>query len=177
MDHKTVEDYLLSMPNARLEYPFGEGVAVYKVCIPDKSSISHADEVQGAAEDTEGTVRKSTVSENRKPATQQFAASSGRVASSAGSQDGAVRGDWKMFAIIQEAKDPLWLSLKCDPQLAIVLREKYETVLEGYHLNKKHWNTIILTGQLPLEEIQGLIVHSYNLVSGEGDQTAPTQKA
>ncbi|HUP26672.1 MAG TPA: MmcQ/YjbR family DNA-binding protein [Candidatus Limnocylindrales bacterium] len=114
MDHKTVEDYLLSMPNARLDYPFGEGVAVYKV-----------------------------------------------------------KG--KMFAIIQEDKEPLRISLKCDPQLAVILREKYETVLEGYHLNKKHWNTVILTGQLPWEEVQGLIVHSYNLVSGEGDQSAPGQ--
>lgn len=105
MNHKTVEDYLLSMPNAVLEYPFGEGVAVYKV-------------------------------------------------------------NDKMFALIQEGKDPLQLSLKCDPQLAKVLRETYETVLEGYHLNKKHWNTIILTGQLPWEEVQGFIVHSYNLVTG-----------
>jgi len=105
VDHKTVEEYILSMPNARLDYPFGEGVAVYKV------------------------------------------------------------GD-KMFALISEDKKPLQISLKCDPQLAITLREKYETVLEGYHLNKKHWNTILLTGQLPWEEIQGLILHSYNLVLG-----------
>jgi predicted DNA-binding protein (MmcQ/YjbR family) len=112
MDHKTVEEYVLSMPNAKLDYPFGEEVAVYKV------------------------------------------------------QD-------KMFALIPEGKDPVRISLKCEPLLAKVLREKYETVLEGYHLNKKHWNTIILTGQLPWEEIQGLILHSYNLVSGEGDQASP----
>ena len=73
-----------------------------------------------------------------------------------------------MFALISEDKKPLQLSLKCDPGLAIILREKYETVLEGYHLNKKHWNTILLTGQLPWEEVQGLILHSYNLVSGLG---------
>jgi predicted DNA-binding protein (MmcQ/YjbR family) len=115
MDHKTVEEYILSMPNAVLDYPFGEDVAVYKV------------------------------------------------------HD-------KMFALMAEGKEPVRLSLKCDPELAKVLREKYETVLEGYHLNKKHWNTIILTGQLPWEEIQGFIVHSYNLVSGEGDQSAPIQK-
>jgi predicted DNA-binding protein (MmcQ/YjbR family) len=105
IDHKTVEEYLLSMPNARLDYPFGEGVAVYKV------------------------------------------------------------GD-KMFAIISETKTPLNLSLKCDPQLAVVLREKYETIMPGYHLNKKHWNTIILSGQLPWEEVQPLIQHSYDLVTG-----------
>lgn len=72
----------------------------------------------------------------------------------------------KMFALITEKVDPLRISLKCDPQLSLILREKYETVLAGYHLNKKHWNTIILSGQLPLEEVQGLILHSYNLVSG-----------
>lgn len=105
MDHKSVENYILSMPNAKLDYPFGEDVAVYKV------------------------------------------------------------GD-KMFALMPENTTPVRLSLKCDPQLSVVLREKYETVLEGYHLNKKHWNTIILSGQLPWEEVQGLIRHSYDLVTG-----------
>jgi predicted DNA-binding protein (MmcQ/YjbR family) len=105
MDHKTVEEYILSMPNARLDYPFGEGVAVYKV-------------------------------------------------------------DDKMFALISEDKEPVNLSLKTDPELSKVLREKYETVMPGYHLNKKHWNTLILTGQLPWEEVQALIRHSYNLVAG-----------
>jgi predicted DNA-binding protein (MmcQ/YjbR family) len=71
----------------------------------------------------------------------------------------------KMFALIAENKTPVSISLKCDPQLAVVLREKYETVMEGYHLNKKHWNTILLTGQLPWEEVQGLIRHSYQLVT------------
>lgn len=69
-----------------------------------------------------------------------------------------------MFALIQEGKEPLRLSLKCDPLLAETLREKYESVMPGYHLNKKHWNTIVLSGQLPWEEIKGLIRHSYDLV-------------
>lgn len=103
MDHKTVEDYILSMPDARLDYPFGEEVAVYKV------------------------------------------------------------GD-KMFALMQEGKEPVRLSLKCDPVLSKVLREKYDTVMPGHHLNKKHWNTLVLTGQLEWSEIQGLIRHSYDLV-------------
>ena len=72
--------------------------------------------------------------------------------------------DAKMFALVAEGKEPVRLSLKCDPQLSLVLREKYETVLPGYHLNKKHWNTVVLTGQLPWEEVQGLIRHSYDLV-------------
>jgi predicted DNA-binding protein (MmcQ/YjbR family) len=104
MDHKTVETYILSMPNARLDYPFGQDVAVYKV------------------------------------------------------------GD-KMFALISEGKLPLQLSLKAAPELSEVLRAKYETVLPGYHLNKKHWNTIILTGQLNWQAVQDLIRYSYDLVS------------
>ena len=71
----------------------------------------------------------------------------------------------KMFALIAEGKPSVQLSLKCDPQLAETLRAQYETVMPGYHLNKKHWNTIVLTGQLSWEEIQDLIRHSYNLVS------------
>lgn len=106
MDHKTVEDYILEMPNSARSYPFGEKVAVYKI-------------------------------------------------------------DDKMFALIAEGSEPLRISLKCDPQLSKLLREKYETVMPGYHLNKKHWNTVILSGQLPWEEIQGLILLSYNLVTGK----------
>lgn len=113
MDHKTVEEYILSMPNARLDYPFGEEVAVYKA------------------------------------------------------------GD-KMFALVPEGKSPISISLKCDPQLAKLLREKYETVMEGYHLNKKHWNTILLTGQLPWEEVQALILHSYILVTEGEDENKPS---
>lgn len=74
-------------------------------------------------------------------------------------------GDGKIFAIVQDKTNPLQLSLKCDPQLAELLRSKYETVLGGYHLNKKHWNTILLTGQVPDEELQSLAYLSYQLVS------------
>lgn len=73
----------------------------------------------------------------------------------------------KMFALMDEKKTPVNLSLKCDPVLAETLREKYETVLPGYHLNKKHWNTIVLSGQLSWEEVQDLICHSYQLVTGK----------
>lgn len=109
ISHKEAEEYILSMPGARLDYPFGEGVAVYK-----------------AAND-------------------------------------------KLFAIIQEGSSPLKLSLKCDPLLAKTLRERYESVMPGYHLNKKHWNTILMTGQLEWSEIQDLIRHSYLLVTEQED--------
>ena len=101
--HKDLEDYMLAKPAAKLDYPFGEGVAVYKVMD-------------------------------------------------------------KMFAIINEGKDPVNISLKCDPQLAQHLREKYDEVQPGYHLNKKHWNTIVATGQLSEQEIFDLINLSYDLV-------------
>lgn len=79
----------------------------------------------------------------------------------------AAIGEGKMFALIQDNTKPLRISLKCDPNLAETLREKYETVVPGYHLNKKNWNTIICSGQLNDEEIKDLARLSYNLVAGE----------
>jgi predicted DNA-binding protein (MmcQ/YjbR family) len=104
LSHKELEEYILSMPNARLEYPFGEDAAVYKV------------------------------------------------------------GE-KIFAIIAEKSSPVRVSLKCDPLLAQTLRERYESVQPGYHLNKKHWNTVICSGQLSNDEVFDLVRHSYLLVS------------
>lgn len=74
-------------------------------------------------------------------------------------------GEGKMFAIITDGSKPLRVSLKCDPQLAETLRERYESVQPGYHLNKKHWNTIVCSGQLDDEEIKDLARHSYQLVA------------
>ncbi len=116
MTHKEFEDFFLSFPNTWLDYPFGEGVAVYRV-----------GKIQNA---------KSKKSEE----------------------------SGKMFAIISEGSKPLRVSLKCDPQLAERLREKYETVLPGYHLNKKHWNTIICSGQIDDGELRDFARHSYELV-------------
>ncbi|MEO8785164.1 MAG: MmcQ/YjbR family DNA-binding protein [Candidatus Saccharimonadales bacterium] len=106
MDQKLIEDYLLSMPNTQVDYPFGKSVAAYK------------------------------------------------------------QTD-KLFALLTQDKQPLQLSLKGDPQLNKLLRRKYETVLPGHNLNQNQWNTIILSGQLPWEELQGLIRHSYQLVSAD----------
>jgi predicted DNA-binding protein (MmcQ/YjbR family) len=75
-------------------------------------------------------------------------------------------GEGKLFAIIADGSKPLRVSLKCDPLLAESLREKYETIVPGYHLNKKHWNTIICSGQLSDDEVKDLARLSYNLVSG-----------
>ncbi len=71
----------------------------------------------------------------------------------------------KMFAIIQAGKEPVNLSLKCDPNLAEHLRERFVTVMPGYHLNKKHWNTIVCSGELSEEELKDLIDLSYRLVT------------
>ena len=109
MTHKQFEQFILSLPGVWLDYPFGEGTAVYKF---------------GKENDGAG----------------------------------------KMLALVQENSKPLRVSLKCDPLLAQNLREKYETVLAGYHLNKKHWNTIICSGQLTDDEIFDLARLSHELV-------------
>ena len=70
----------------------------------------------------------------------------------------------KMFALIPHSAEPPRLSLKCGPDWAEVLRNAYAAVVPGYHLNKKHWNTITLDGAVPDEEVEELIEHSYSLV-------------
>lgn len=67
----------------------------------------------------------------------------------------------KIFAL---AAYPLRLNLKCDPEKAIDLRERFESVRPGYHSNKKHWNTIEVNGEIAKEALYELIDHSYNLV-------------
>jgi predicted DNA-binding protein (MmcQ/YjbR family) len=69
----------------------------------------------------------------------------------------------KIFALLN-LEYPHSISLKCDPVRAIELREKYEDIKPGYHMNKKHWNTLDLTGTLDDKLIQELIDHSYELV-------------
>ena len=103
-----VETKLLSYAETYLDYPFGEGVAVYKVKLSEKNH--------------------------------------------------------KMFALLVQKRDLLHLSLKCDPNLAETLRQKYESVVPGYHLHKRHWNTLVLSGQLSWPEVIDLIDHSYQLV-------------
>jgi predicted DNA-binding protein (MmcQ/YjbR family) len=83
----------------------------------------------------------------------------------------------KMFALISEGKNPVQLSLKCDPGLSKLLREKYDEIMPGYHLNKKHWNTLVLTGQLEWEEVQALIRHSYQLVADIDNQSEAVPEA
>ena len=70
----------------------------------------------------------------------------------------------KMFALIAKNDDPLRMNLKCDPEKAEVLRELYPAILPGYHMNKRHWNTIVLDGSISEEIIQSMIDDSYALV-------------
>ncbi len=68
----------------------------------------------------------------------------------------------KMFALLGLGK--LMLNLKCEPEFAIELREKHEAITEGWHMNKKHWNSLWLEQELPTKLIAELIEHSYSLV-------------
>ncbi len=70
----------------------------------------------------------------------------------------------KIFALVPRDHEPAHVSLKCDPEWSEVLRNAYDAVRPGYHLNKKHWNTIQLDGSVPDDEIEELIQHSYELV-------------
>ena len=112
MTEKDIHEYLLNMPGAWLDFPFGEDVFVYKV---------------------------------------------------------GPKGDEKakMFALVANNSKPLRVSLKCDPQLSQILREKYESVMPGYHLNKKHWNTILCTGQVSDEDLRSLMTMSFDLASSK----------
>lgn len=69
----------------------------------------------------------------------------------------------KIFVLASLDGD-LSINLKCDPGLALELREKHPSVTPGYHMNKKHWNTVSLNGSIPDKEIINWIDHSYNLV-------------
>ena len=101
--YDTALDYILSKPDAELDYPFGPNVAVPKI-----------------------------------------------------------RG--KMFATLGEEQGTGRMNLKCDPEEAIFLRDTFGSVLPGYHMNKVHWNTVVLDGTIPNGEIERMIDNSYALV-------------
>jgi predicted DNA-binding protein (MmcQ/YjbR family) len=78
----------------------------------------------------------------------------------------------KAFLLLPLDAESLRFNVKCDPELAINLRADYPAVLPGYHMNKKHWNTIVVDGSVPRKLLLEWIDHSYALVSG----TRPTPK-
>jgi len=73
-----------------------------------------------------------------------------------------VRG--KMFALAALEEVPTTVNLKCEPDLALDLRDRYEQVQPGYHMNKKHWNTVEIESGIPDAEVRNMIDHSYELV-------------
>jgi predicted DNA-binding protein (MmcQ/YjbR family) len=70
----------------------------------------------------------------------------------------------RMFALVSLGRPLGSVSLKCDPRLAEDLRARYAAITPGYHLNKRHWNTVELDGSVPDEELLDLIDHSYDLI-------------
>lgn len=70
----------------------------------------------------------------------------------------------KIFLLVSLSSNPLQFNAKCDPDKAIELREQYDAVQPGYHMNKKHWNTIILDGSLSTSLVKEMIDDSYALI-------------
>jgi predicted DNA-binding protein (MmcQ/YjbR family) len=101
--NQSLHDYLISLPAALLDYPFGDDIHVYKV-------------------------------------------------------------EGKVFAIYFKDAKSESINLKCDPEMAEQLRSIFTEITPGYHMNKKHWNTLDLTGDLPQSEVFRQIDHSYELI-------------
>ena len=70
----------------------------------------------------------------------------------------------KMFALLSTESQPTTINLKCDPELAVQLREEHAAVTPGYHMNKTHWNTITINGTVRMADLHEWIDHSYELV-------------
>ena len=78
----------------------------------------------------------------------------------------------KMFALSHLERDPLSVSLKCEPALAEELRAAHPAITPGYHLNKRHWNTVLIDGSLPDRMIGDMIEDSYDLVVSKLPQSS-----
>ena len=70
----------------------------------------------------------------------------------------------KTFALIQRHGDELYLNLKCNPAEADFLRSIFKSVIPGYHMNKRHWNSVIIGGDVPVDELKRMVENSYNLI-------------
>ena len=73
----------------------------------------------------------------------------------------------KIFLLASLASEVLQFNVKCDPEYAIELREQYSSIVPGYHMNKRHWNTIIVDGTSTTAQLKGFIKDSYSLVAGK----------
>jgi predicted DNA-binding protein (MmcQ/YjbR family) len=115
LTYQQAEKYLLSKPEAQVDYPFGDDIKVFKV-------------------------------KNKMFATLAI----GKMGKAASSENGENK-DW-------------WMNLKCDPDEAVMLRDIFPSVIPGYHMNKRLWNTIILDGSIPKGEIERMMDNSFKLV-------------
>ena len=70
----------------------------------------------------------------------------------------------KIFALVMKHGDELYLNLKCDPMEADFLRGAFESIIPGFHMNKRHWNTVIIGGDVPDDEIWRMVEESYSLI-------------
>ena len=70
----------------------------------------------------------------------------------------------RIFALAAPDEFPSKVNLKCDPERSLDLRDAYPSITPGYHMNKRHWNTLVLNGSLPSKLVRELIDHSYDLV-------------
>ncbi len=70
----------------------------------------------------------------------------------------------KIFALLALDAFPARINLKCDPERAVALREQYAAILPGYHMNKRHWNTLVADGSIERDEVAELVAHAYRLV-------------
>ena len=81
-----------------------------------------------------------------------------------GPEHSVFKVEGKLFAISALGSAPLRVSLKCEPELAVALRASYPCVAPGWHLNKRHWNTVTLDGSLPDELVRDMVEDSYDLI-------------
>ncbi len=81
-----------------------------------------------------------------------------------GPQTSVFKVEGKLFALVALRRRPLSVSVKCEPEIALALRDRYDEVVPGYHLNKRHWNTVSLAGSLSDSTVRDMIEDSYDLI-------------
>lgn len=81
------------------------------------------------------------------------------------------RGNKKWFAVLYNREGELWMNVKCDPEWRDFWRNAYEAVIPAYHMNKTHWNTVILNGTVPVKDVERMIRESYELVKPKQKKT------
>ncbi len=82
----------------------------------------------------------------------------------------------KIFLLLALESNPVQFNVKCDPDQVVLLREEYDSILPGYHMNKKHWNTILANGTLKNDFLKKMIFDSYNLVNKKTKQVRDRRK-